>query len=194
MHCGFHFHFLFLCDTDTGPTPGCCCLSPHGLDRANYVIISFDYFVWLMLMGNSARRERGGECDRSLQWRLFSCHFAALPAPPTVYLLACSSPAGLCFGWFLVRFRFGFRSRFRFECNCIIMMNVLLIEGKFRAHTEPRPVPLPLSNVTRKGTQSWSIPVSLSCCCLYLSVAYLAKQIRTRRDLMPCVWTNHVSV
>lgn len=58
VHCGFHFHFLFLCDTYTGPTPGCCCLSPHGLDRAIYVIISFDYFVWLMLMGNSARKER----------------------------------------------------------------------------------------------------------------------------------------
>lgn len=60
VHCGFHFHFLFLCDTYTGPTPGCCCLSPHGPDRANYVIISFDYFVWLMLMGNSARKERRG--------------------------------------------------------------------------------------------------------------------------------------
>lgn len=146
VHCGFHFHFLFLCDAYTGPTPGCCCLSPHGLDRANYVIISFDYFVWLMLMGNSARKERGGECDRSLQWHLFSCHFAALPAPPTVYLLACSCPAGLCFGWFLVRFR----SRFRFECNCIIMMNALLIEGKFGAHTEPGSVPLSLSHVTWK--------------------------------------------
>lgn len=111
-----------------------------------------------MLMGNSARER--GDYDRSLQWRLFSCHFAALPPPPTVYLLAFSCPAGLCFGWFLVRFH----SRFRFECNCIIMMNVLLIEGKLGAHTETRSV----SGKERKADRLTYLRVAAVFICLWL--------------------------
>lgn len=67
------------------------------------------------------------------------------------------------------------------------MMNVLLIEGKLGAHTETRSVSLMYLE---------RMYLSPSCCCLYLSVAYLAKQIRTssRVSSLPCVWTNHVSV